>query len=41
MQSNAKFAVAIDKDNKKLQERKRMIDEQRSQVQAWVGKELH
>ena len=32
LQSNAKFAVAIDKDNAKLQERKRLIDEQRSKV---------
>lgn len=32
MQSNAKFAVAIDKDNAKLQERKELIDQQRSQV---------
>ncbi|CAL8469406.1 g8947 [Coccomyxa elongata] len=35
-QSNAKFAVAIDKDNAKLQERKRLIDEQRSRGMATV-----
>ncbi len=32
LQSNAKFAVAIDRDNAKLQERKKLIDEQRSRV---------
>ncbi len=40
LQSNAKFAVAIDQGNKKLQERKRLIDEQRSQVHALVSRPI-
>ena len=34
VQGNARFAAAIDNGNEKLQERKRLIDQQRSKVRA-------
>ncbi len=33
-QDNARFAVTVDKENERLQERKKLIDRQRQQVRA-------